>query len=342
MDNIKAGIIGGGSWGTALAQHLTTNNIPVDIWVYEKELVDEINNKHENTMFLPSIKLSENIKAYNDIQRVIENKQLIIFVTPSHYTKSIADSVHNILPEGVPIVCASKGIENDTLMTMDEVLNYVLPGRYHNYLAYLSGPTFAREVAMGLPTTCVVASRNEDVARQVQFYLSNKSFRIYTSNDVVGVELGGAIKNVIAIAAGICDGARLGNNARAAVITRGLAEMTRLAVKKGANPLTLAGLAGVGDLVLTCTGELSRNRTVGILLGQGKSIDEILSGMKMVAEGVKTSKSVYQLAKKLDIEMPISEKVYQIIYEGLDVREAIYSLMTRTLKAENEYSSSLI
>ncbi len=342
MENIKAGVIGGGSWGTAIAQHLTTNNISVDLWVYEKELVEEINNKHENTIFLPSIRLSENIRAYNDIQRVIEGKQLIIFVTPSHHTKSIADSVHNSLPEGVPVVCASKGIENDTLMTMDEVLHYVLPGRYHNYLAYLSGPTFAKEVASGLPATCVVASRNEEVAKQVQFYFANKSFRIYTSNDVAGVELGGAIKNVIAIAAGICDGARLGNNARAAVITRGLAEMTRLAVKKGANPLTLAGLAGVGDLVLTCTGELSRNRTVGILLGQGKKIDEILSGMKMVAEGVKTSKSVYQLAKKLDVEMPISEKIYQIIYEGLNVREALYTLMTRTLKAENEYSSPLV
>ncbi len=338
MENIKAGVIGGGSWGTAIAQHLTTNNIQVDLWVYERELVDEINIKHENTIFLPSIKLSEKIRASNDIESVIKEKQIIVFVTPSHHTKNIVDSVHNILPEGVPILCASKGIENDTLMTMDEVLNYVLPGRYHNYLAYLSGPTFAREVAMGLPATCVIASRNEEVAKQSQFYFANKSFRIYTSNDVVGVELGGAIKNVIAIAAGICDGARLGNNARAAVITRGLAEMTRLAVKKGANPLTLSGLAGVGDLVLTCTGELSRNRTVGILLGQGKKIDEILSGMKMVAEGVKTSKSVYQLAQRLSVEMPISEKVYQIIYEGLDVKEALYSLMTRTLKSENEYS----
>ncbi|MCX7958200.1 MAG: NAD(P)-dependent glycerol-3-phosphate dehydrogenase [Deltaproteobacteria bacterium] len=338
MNEIRAGIIGGGSWGTAIAQHLTTNNISVDIWVYEKELVDEINIRHENTVFLPSIKLSEKIKASNDIESVIKNKNLIVFVTPSHHTKSIADSVHNTLPEGVPIICASKGIENDTLMTMDEVLHYVLPGKYHNYLTYLSGPTFAREVAMGLPASCVVASVNEDVAKQVQLYFANKSLRIYTSTDVAGVELGGAIKNVIAIAAGICDGAMLGNNARAAVITRGLAEMTRLAVKKGANPLTLSGLAGVGDLVLTCTGELSRNRAVGIMLGQGKKIEDILSGMKMVAEGVRTSKSVYQLSKKLDVEMPISEKVYQIIYDGLNVKEAIYSLMTRTLKAENEYS----
>ncbi|MCX7943975.1 MAG: NAD(P)-dependent glycerol-3-phosphate dehydrogenase [Deltaproteobacteria bacterium] len=335
---MRAGIVGGGSWGTAIAQLLSTNKIVVDIWVYEKELVDDINNKHENTIFLPQIKLNENIRAHNDIDVVIKDKQLVIFVTPSHITKHIVDSVHNKLPEGVPIVCASKGIENDTLMTMDEVMHYVLPGRYHNYLAYLSGPTFAREVALGLPTTCVVASRNEEVAKQVQFYFANKSFRIYTSNDVIGVELGGAIKNVIAIGAGICDGANLGNNARAAVITRGLAEMTRLAVKKGANPLTLAGLAGVGDLVLTCTGELSRNRTVGILLGQGKKIDEILSEMKMVAEGVRTSKSVYELSKRLDVEMPICEKVYQIIYEGMDVKEALYSLMTRSLKAENEYS----
>ncbi len=340
MDSIRAGVIGGGSWGTAIAQHLTTNNICVDLWVYEKELVDEINNMHENTIFLKSIRLSEKIKAYGNIEEVIKDKNMIIFVTPSHFTKNIVNSVHNILPEGIPIVCASKGIENDTLMTMDEVMHYVLPGRYHNYLAYLSGPTFAREVASGLPATCVVASRNEEVARQVQFYFASSAFRVYTSDDVAGVELGGAIKNVIAIAAGICDGAKLGNNARAAVITRGLAEMTRLAVRKGANPLTLAGLAGVGDLVLTCTGELSRNRMVGILLGEGKKIDEILANMKMVAEGVKTSKAVYELSKKLNVEMPISEKVYQIIYEGMDVKEALFTLMTRTLKAENEYISA--
>lgn len=337
MEGVRVGIIGGGSWGTAIAQLLSSNRLSVDIWVYEEELVESINRLHENTLYLPSIKLNEDIKASNDIEYVIRDKQLIVFVTPSHHTKRIADSVHSILPEGVPIVCASKGIENDTLMTMDEVLHYVLPGRYHRFLAYLSGPTFAREVAMGLPATCVVASRDEEVARLVQSYFASRSFRVYTSNDVVGVELGGAIKNVIAIAAGICDGARLGNNARAAVITRGLAEMTRLAVKKGANPMTLSGLAGIGDLVLTCTGELSRNRMVGIQLGQGKKIDEILASMRMVAEGVKTSKAVYLLSKRLDVEMPISEKVYKIIYEGLDVKEAIISLMTRALKSENEY-----
>ena len=339
MENIKAGVIGGGSWGTAIAQLLSNNNISVELWVYEKELVEDINKKRENTIFLPGITLNEKISATNDISSAVGEKNLIIFVTPSHHTKNIVDSVHNILPEGVPLVCASKGIENDTLMTMDEVMHYVLPGRYHKYLAYLSGPTFAKEVALKLPTTCVVASRSEEIAKIVQTYISNKSFRIYTTDDVVGVELGGAIKNVIAIAAGICDGAKLGNNARAAVITRGLAEMTRLAVKKGANPLTLAGLAGVGDLVLTCTGELSRNRMVGKLLGEGKKINDILSNMKMVAEGVKTSKSVYELAKKMDVEMPISEKVYQIIYEGMDVKEALYTLMTRTLKSENEYTS---
>jgi len=339
MENIKAGVIGGGSWGTAISQLLASNNISVELWVYEKELVEDINIRRENTIFLPGIPLSEKIVATNDIQSAVSEKDLVVFVTPSHHTKHIVDSVHNALPEGVPIICASKGIENDTLMTMDEVMHYVLPGRYHKYLAYLSGPTFAKEVALKLPTSCVVASKNDEIARMVQAYFSNKYFRVYTTDDVVGVELGGAIKNVIAIAAGICDGARLGNNARAAVITRGLAEMTRLAVKKGANPLTLAGLAGVGDLVLTCTGELSRNRMIGKLLGEGKKIDEILSNMKMVAEGVKTSKSVYDLAKRLEVEMPISEKVYQIIYEGLDVKEALHTLMTRALKAENEYNS---
>lgn len=336
MTDIRAGIIGGGSWGTALAQLLTTNNISVDLWVYEKELVDDINKRRENTIFMPSIKLSEKITATNEIEKAIENKNLIVFVTPSHFTKHIVDSVHNILPENVPIICASKGIESDTLMTMDEVMHYVLPGRYHNFLAYLSGPTFAKEIALGLPATCVVASTNEEVARLVQIYFSNSNFRVYTSADVVGVEIGGAAKNVIAIAAGICDGARLGNNARAAIITRGLAEISRLAVAKGANPLTLMGLAGAGDLVLTCTGDLSRNRMVGRLLGEGKRIEEILSGMKMVAEGVRTSKALYELSKRLNIEMPITEKIYQIIYEGREIKEAIYSLMTRALKSENE------
>jgi glycerol-3-phosphate dehydrogenase (NAD(P)+) len=238
------------------------------------------------------------------------------------------------LPRAVPIVCASKGIENDTLLTMSEVLEDVLPAELHPYLCFLSGPSFAKETVQRMPTAVVVASHWEKMAQKVQKAFSTDTFRVYTSTDVAGVELGGSLKNVCAIAAGIADGMGFGTNTRAAIITRGLAELVRLAVKRGANPITLSGLAGMGDLVLTCTGDLSRNRSVGIALGQGKSLEEVLSGMKQVAEGVRTAKSAWDLARKLNVEMPIHEAIYRILYEKLPVQKAMSLLLSRELKSE--------
>jgi glycerol-3-phosphate dehydrogenase (NAD(P)+) len=269
------------------------------------------------------------------MEEACRGKDMIVTVTPSHVTRLVMKQAVPYLPEHTPIVSATKGIENDTLMTVNEVLEDVLPLRFHPYLAFLSGPSFAREVAQHHPTAVAVASFSEKLAIQVQRNFNHRWFRVYRSNDVVGMEIGGSLKNVIAIAAGISDGMGFGHNSRAGLITRGLAEMSRMAVARGANPLTLAGLAGMGDLVLTCTGELSRNRAVGIQLGQGKPIAEILGGMNMVAEGVKTARSVHDLAARMKVEMPICEAVFSVLYEAKTPQQALLDLMGRELKREN-------
>lgn len=331
---MKIGVIGAGSWGTALAKLLAENGHDVEIWAYEQDLVDIINTRHENETYLPGFRLPDNLKATSDIHKCVFEKELILSVPPSHVVRSVISQIANEIPVGVPIVSATKGIENDTLMLVSDIMEDVLPMHCHPYLVYLSGPSFAKEVAAHKPTAVTVASYNHKLATMVQKIFSNDVFRVYTSSDVPGVEIGGAIKNVIAIAAGAISAMELGHNATSGMITRGLNEMTRAAVRLGANPLTLSGLAGMGDLVLTCTGGLSRNRTLGYQLGQGRKIEEILADMNMVAEGVKTSKSIYQLSKKLDVEMPICEQVYYVIYEGKDVREAVADLMKRDLKRE--------
>jgi glycerol-3-phosphate dehydrogenase (NAD(P)+) len=241
------------------------------------------------------------------------------------------------IPVGVPIVSASKGIENESLMLVSEILEDVLPIRCHPYLAYLSGPSFAKEVASMTPTLVVIASFSKQLSQKIQHIFLTDTFRTYTSHDVVGVECGGALKNVIAIASGVVTGLGFGHNATAAIITRGLNEITRLAVRKGANPLTLAGLSGMGDLVLTCTGGLSRNRMVGFKLGKGQTLNEILSDMTMVAEGIKTSRSVYNLSRELDVEMPICDEVYRVLHENKPVNKAIESLMTRDVREEMRF-----
>ena len=333
---MKVGVIGGGSWGTALARLLAVQSdvVEVNVWVYEQELVDEINEKHENTMYLPDIKLPANLRATNDFADALEGVDMVLSVPPSHVLRDVMTQAKEYIPEGVPIVSATKGIENDTLMLVSEILEDVLPSRYHPFLVYLSGPSFAREVAEEKPTAVTIASYNHNLAVEMQHLFSTDYFRCYSSNDVIGVEIGGALKNVIAIASGAVSGMELGLNASAGMITRGLHEITRLAVKKGANPLTLTGLAGMGDLVLTCTGGLSRNRTVGTKLGQGMTLDEILEDMNMVAEGIKTSRSVFQLADKMDVEMPISEQVYLVLHQDKDIHQAVEDLMARELKPE--------
>jgi len=330
----KIAVLGAGSWGTALAKLLADKGYDVSLWAYERELVESINTTHINDLYLPSAVLPANLRATNDIAEALTGCDMILSVSPSHVVRHVMGQASEHIPVGVPIVSASKGIENESLKLVSDILEDVLPVRCHPYLAYLSGPSFAKEVAAQQPTAVVIASYSHQLAVKIQHVFHAPFFRTYTSQDVVGVEIGGALKNVVAIAAGVAAGMGLGHNAMAAVLTRGLNEIARLAVRRGANPLTLQGLSGMGDLVLTCTGPLSRNRTVGFKLGEGMSIDAILGEMRMVAEGVKTSQSVHDLAAELGVDMPISEAVYQVIYQGQSATEAVKGLMARELKVE--------
>ena len=330
----RIAVIGGGSWGTALADALARNGHDTLLWAYERELVAEINNSHTNSLFLPDIPLHPALACTASLADALAGRGIILLVTPVQVMRGVlAQAAPLIGPEAV-IVNASKGIELETLKTVSQVCADLLgPEALNRYVA-LSGPTFAREVASGFPSLIVAASLDEGCARRVQAALSSPQLRVYTNSDVIGVELGGAVKNVIAIAAGISDGLGFGHNARAALITRGLAEMNRLGRAMGAQAATFAGLAGMGDLVLTCTGDLSRNRTVGFKLGQGQRLADILAEMRMVAEGVKTAESVYRLSRKLSVEMPIVEKTFQILHEDKPARQAVTELMARELKAE--------
>lgn len=331
---MKIGVIGGGSWGTALAKLLADQGNDVLMWCHDLGLAEIINTQHENTMYLPGFTLSNNLKATDDLEAVVQGQDMIVSVPPSHVVRSVLSSVADKIDDCTPIISATKGIENDSLMLVSDILEDVLPQRLHPYLAYLSGPSFAREVAAHSPTAVTIASYNNKLAKHAQKAFSTDYFRAYTTHDVIGVEVGGAIKNVIAIASGAISAMELGHNATAGMITRGLNEITRLGVKLGANPLTLSGLAGMGDLVLTCTGGLSRNRRVGEKLGQGMTLAQILDDMNMVAEGVKTSESAYNLSKKLGLDMPITDQVYQVVHQNKPARDAVRDIMTRDLKPE--------
>lgn len=333
-NDLKISVLGAGSWGTALAGLLASKGYDVTIWAYEEEVCRQINEESENSTYLPGFKLSENLKSTNSIEEAITSCQLILSVMPSHVVRGVLSKVASLITPDHIFVSATKGIEIETLMTNSQVVEEVLPANIADGAAYLSGPSFAREVAGQLPTAVTVASKYKNIALKVQEIFSTPYFRVYSSSDIIGLEVGGSIKNVIALGAGISDGLGFGYNARAALITRGLAEMTRLGLALGANSSTFSGLSGMGDLVLTCTGDLSRNRSVGIKIGEGKKIDEILSDMNMVAEGVKTAKAAYLLARKLKIDMPICESIYKILYEDLEPKEAVSSLMTRDLKEE--------
>jgi glycerol-3-phosphate dehydrogenase (NAD(P)+) len=331
---MRCAVIGAGSWGTALANHLAQQGFEVRLWAHEAENAAAMLAQRENRRFLPGIPLAAAIHPTHDLAHALEDAELVVLVVPSHAVREVTLQASPFLKPGAPIVIASKGIEVGTLFTMTEVLEDVLPVALHPYIAVLSGPSFALELAKKLPTAVTVAARWERIAKQVQTWFGSPYLRLYTSPDLVGVELGGAVKNVIAIGAGIAEGLGFGSNSRAALITRGLLEISRLAVKKGANPLTLSGLSGMGDLVLTCTGDLSRNRQVGLELGRGKKLADILAAMTMVAEGVNNARSVHDLAKKLTVEMPICEGVYRVLYEDLSVREGVAQLMSRDPKAE--------
>jgi glycerol-3-phosphate dehydrogenase (NAD(P)+) len=342
VKDVKIGVVGAGSWGTALAEVVASKGIRTDLWVYEPEVADQILACRENKIFLPGFRLSENIFPTNDLESVVRDKDLVAIVVPSHFVRDIAQKIGPLISNRTTIVSASKGIENETHLTLSKVILQSLPTSENRPLAVLSGPSFAREVAAKCPTVVTVASESSETARFIQHIFAAPYFRVYTSNDVIGVELGGSVKNVIAIAAGIIDGLGLGLNTRAALITRGLTEIRRLGFKLGADPLTFMGLAGIGDLLLTCTGDLSRNHTVGKKIGEGMTLKDILSHMRMVAEGVKTAKSVYNLSKKLNVEMPISHATYNVLYEDLSPKDAVYQLMTRDLRDEldDEYNQA--
>lgn len=329
-----AAVLGAGAWGTGLAKVLAEHGDQVRLWTRRPELADEINRTRANARYLPGAALPDHLVATSDLGVALTDADLVVVVVPSHALRGVMLEARAHMPGGVPVVSATKGIENDSLMLMGEVLADVLGPAAEERLAYLSGPSFAKEVALGLPTVVVVASAHHEVARAVQKRFASERLRVYSSDDPVGVEVGGALKNVIAIAAGTSDGLGFGHNTRAGLITRGLFEIGRMAAAKGGNAQTLAGLAGMGDLVLTCTGDLSRNRTVGFELGRGKGLDDVLAGLGHVAEGVKTAKSAHDLARKLGIEMPITHEVYRVLYEGKPPHQAVQDLMTREMRAE--------
>ena len=331
------GVVGAGSWGTTLAQLLAAEGCHVDLWVFEKDLCETIAETRENTVYLPGFKLHENLFPQHSLEAVVKDHDFLVMVVPSHVYRQVAQQMLPFLQPGAIIVSATKGIENETLLTMSGIWKQILPSPDFARVASLSGPSFAREVSQQIPTAITVAAETLETARIIQKIMSTAYFRVYTSLDKIGVELAGALKNVIALAAGACDGLGFGYNTRAALITRGLAEISRLGVKMGAHPLTFAGLSGIGDLVLTCTGDLSRNRTVGFQLGQGRKLNDILAEMRMVAEGVKNARSVYFLGKRMEVDMPITEQVYQVLYEDKQPRLAVQQVMERDLKHELEY-----
>ena len=328
-------VVGAGAWGTAFASMLAGRHESVALWAYETEVCSDLRDRRENRAFLPGIALPPGIRPTNDLAAAVSGKTVVVFAVPSHHLREIAVRAAAHLSPEACLVSLAKGVENGTLMRMTEVLAEAAP-KLAPRVAALSGPTFAREVAEGKPTGATVAARDLSVARRLQQALSGSRFRLYADDDVTGVEIGGALKNVMAIAAGMADGLGFGHNARALLISRGLAEISRLGVRLGAHPQTFSGLAGMGDLVLTCTGDLSRNRTVGMRAGRGERVGEILAGMTTVAEGVRTAVSAVELSRRTGVPMPISEQVHGILHEGKDVREAVNDLFSRALKREKE------
>jgi glycerol-3-phosphate dehydrogenase (NAD(P)+) len=333
-------VIGAGAWGTAIAIVVgRKGSHRVRLWAFEKEVVESITARRTNDLFLPTAPIPERVEPTNSFEDALRGAEIVVSVMPSHHTRRLFTQMAPHLTRDILFVSATKGVENDSLLRMNEVIAEVLGkiGINDPRLGALSGPSFAKEVARGDPTAITIASKDKDLAATVQREFSEPSFRVYTNDDVVGVELGGALKNVIAIAAGVCDGLGLGHNTAAALITRGLAEITRLTIACGGRSETMAGLAGLGDLVLTCTGGLSRNRTVGVELGKGRKLDDIIAGMHgMVAEGVLTTNAAVGLAHKFKVEMPITEQMYAILTQGKSPRDAIHELMTRRGTSETQ------
>ena len=341
----KIAVIGAGAWGTAITIVLgRRGGHQVRLWAHESEVRESVNSRHVNDLFLAGCPIPASVSATNSIEEALGSAEIVVSVMPSHHTRRVFLAMLPYLHPGMLFVSATKGIENETFLRMSEVITDVLrqsPRAIAPRIGALSGPTFAKEVAVSHPTALTVASLDQQLASIVQKEFSDPRFRVYTNDDIVGVELGGALKNIVAIAAGVCDGLDLGDNSIAALITRGLAEITRLVVACGGRRETMAGLAGLGDLVLTCTGGLSRNRTVGVELGHGRHLNNIITGMHgMVAEGVLTTNAAIGLAKKMGVEMPITEQMHAILQEGKSPQEAMRDLMTRPSTSELSLSRS--
>jgi len=317
---------------------LAENNLTVKIWAYEPEVVDSINTTHENSVFLPGVPLPTSLAATSSLKEALSDSDLLLLAIPSHVMRSIISKMKSALTKAVPIVVATKGIEEETLKLMTQVLQELLPANWAHGITVLTGPSFAAEVCQSKPTTVLLAGQDQSLTTQLQAVFMTSTFRVYTGTDVIGAQLGGALKNVMAIAAGVVDGLNLGGNARAALITRGLAEIIRLGVALGADVHTFYGLSGLGDLVLTCTGPLSRNYSVGVQLGQGHSLESVLKNMVTVAEGIRTTRAAMNLASQLHVEMPIVQGVHSLLFEGKSAKQAVEELMSRSAKEETYLS----
>lgn len=331
--NIRIGVLGGGSWGTALAILLANKKYEVEMWLRDENQLKAMEDTRVNKKYLPEANLPENLKLTNDLERAILNKDVILLATPTHGVREVLNkSKIHIKPEQI-IVNIAKGVENESLLRISQIVKEILP---NNKYAVLSGPSHAEEVAKDMPTTVVAASEDTSVAKYIQDVFMTPDFRVYTNPDVIGVELAGALKNIIALGAGISDGLNYGDNTKAALMTRGMYEMAILGEEMGGQADTFSGLAGIGDLIVTCTSMLSRNRRAGILIGQGMKTDDVIKEIGMVVEGIKTTKSVFELAKKHNVEMPITKEIYGVIYNGNDVKNSVNNLMIRDKKHELE------
>jgi glycerol-3-phosphate dehydrogenase (NAD(P)+) len=331
---MNTAVVGGGSWGSAFARYLGSIGLPTRLWIREEDIYREALRSRENSAFLPGFRFPPEVDLSDDLAKTASFGEVVFIAVPSQFCRTVYRRMAPVLHGDQIVVSLTKGFDKKTLMRMSQVMEEVFRPHVLPRLAVLSGPSFAKEVAAGFPTALVIASREPSTARQVQQLISSLTIRAYTSTDVTGVEVAGALKNVIAIAAGIVDSLEFGLNTRAALITRGLVEITKLGLALGARKETFSGLAGIGDLVLTCTGEISRNHRVGHELGRGRTLAEILAGMKMVAEGVYTTVAARRIARALGVEMPISEQIYQVLYRGKTPRKAVEELMSRTLKPE--------
>ena len=336
MTTRTTAVIGAGNWGTALAKLIADGGNPVRMWAFEREVVEGINGGHENPFYLQGVKLPDNLTATGDLAEALHGAEVVLLAPPSHVFRKVLTTGAKHVPADAPLIIATKGIEEQSCLIMTEVAAEILGWKAWERTAVLSGPSFAKELARGDPTAVSLGCRNLGLAEELQRFLSGEVLRAYATEDVIGVSLGGAVKNVIAIAVGAATGLGLGHNSRAALMTRGIAEVTRLVLQRGGNALTLAGLSGIGDLVLTCTSELSRNRTVGEALGRGEKLADWTSKTRQVAEGVHNARSVRQLSQRSGVEMPISELVYRALYEDLPPEQAIGLLMGRTLRHERD------